>query len=117
MTTQQAPTQTPAVPNFTLDYWWGTHSFPAVGYGPRWNGWVTPIVTRETLEKFRSACENDEEIMESLREQVGEYEGKMLEWEGDSLWLDGTLLSPSEDGTYSFGFIGWTFIHDQEDLD
>lgn len=110
MTTQQTPGQTTELPNWTLDFWSGVHEFPAVSYGTPWNGWATPVVTRETLEKFRATCEADEEIMDSLREQSGEYEGKMLEWDGDSLWIDGTLISPREDGTYAFGFIGWCFI-------
>lgn len=107
--TQTVPQQ-PTVPEWSLDHWWEEGvSFPAVGYGQPWNGWATPIVTRETLENFRAKCASDEEIMGSLEEMSGEYEGKMLEWEGDSLWLDGSLISPNEDGTYSFGFIGWTF--------
>jgi hypothetical protein len=33
---------------FTIDG--SDHVYSAVSYGPSWNGWVTPIVTRKTLE-------------------------------------------------------------------
>lgn len=103
------------VPTWTLDYWWGVHEFPAVSYGPTWNGWVTPVVTKETLVKFSETVKNDEDIMEDLMENEEEYPGKVCVWIGDDLWIGGSQISPNEDGTYSFGFIGWTFIHAQED--
>ena len=108
--TQQAP-----LPVWSLDHWWTEDvTFEAVAYGPRWNGWATPVVTRETLEKFYAQCVQDKDIMDTLRENEEEYEGPMLELTEEGLWIEGSLIAPNEDGTYSFGFIGWTFSTDGE---
>ena len=81
-----------------------------MAYGQPWNGWATPIVSRETLEEFVEFLKNDKDMMGMIREDAEQYPGKSLEWEGDSLWISGEQLTPNEDSTYSFGFLGWTFI-------
>lgn len=105
---QQQNTQT--VPNFSIDFWADTVNWPAVAYGTPWNGWVTPIVTRETLEKIVEFLGNDKDFIEGI-ESGSEYSpSEFFVWDGDTLVIEGERLSPSEDSTYAFGFIGWTFI-------
>lgn len=68
--------------------------YPAVSYGNLWNGFVTPVVTRETLE--RVLADGDEAIR----------------WDGDRVWLgeEPTPFEPNADGLYDTAFLGWTFL-------
>lgn len=79
----------------------------AVRFGEPWNGWLTPVVTKETLEN----------LLEAL--------GDGHRWEGEIavVWPtidlgDGAAhdpdtedpIVPDDDGTYDLGELGWTFI-------
>lgn len=81
-------------------------AWPAVRFGPTWNGWATPVVTREVLAEVLAAS------------------GEPHRWEGDVAWL-GTPAAdlrpgeepefydpvhPSEDRTYDLGQMGWCLV-------
>lgn len=87
---------------FALDYDPET-TWAALGFGTPWNGWATPIVSREVMEKFMDHVKNDPELTEDLLDGT-------IGWEGDDAIIDGARISPMEDGSYAFGFLGWTFI-------
>lgn len=82
-------------PTFYLEMAPGVR-FQAVEYGGRWNGWATPVVTRETLAK------------------VIELSEEPHHWDGDALVLerdeeDDERYVPRFDGLYDAGELGWTF--------
>lgn len=70
------------------------HPFLAVEYGEPWNGWATPVVTRETLADILTALE------------LGHR------WEGTTAVVDvedyEDRLEPREDGLYDLRQAGWT---------
>lgn len=94
---EQQNTQT--VPNFGFDF--SDTSWAAVGYDSPWNGWVTPVVTRESLEKFVNWVKADEEMMELMEYPV--------EWHGDTLHMEGIEISPDSHGNYHLSSLGYIF--------
>ena len=108
-----------SIPRFTHPAF-GEHTFDAVGYGPDWNGWATPVVTRATLEDLLSRLDS-----EHLRGWVDGEDVLRIEYfdgRGVPSMLD--QLSPEVDGTYDLGSLAWTFerasdavvIEDYDDL-
>ncbi|WP_144825479.1 hypothetical protein [Micrococcus luteus] len=81
------------VPGFSFDAF-PDHSFLAVEYGEPWNGWDTPVVTRETLADVLTALE--------LQHR----------WEGDVAVLVvedyEDPIGPRADGLYDLLQAGWT---------
>lgn len=78
---------------FTIDGFAPEHVWTAVCYGPRWNGWATPVVNREVLESVVAAAE-----------------GETLHFIEDVAVISGDKLRPDADGNYDLGQIGWCFI-------
>jgi len=80
--------------------------WPALRFGAPWNGWATPVVTREALAKALAAS------------------GEPHRWEGDLAWLGTPAadlrpgeepefydpVTPGEDGTYDLGQMGWCLV-------
>lgn len=81
------------VPAFEFDAFPGT-AFLAVEYGEPWNGWATPVTTREVLADVVVALELPHR------------------WEGDAAVLVvedyEDRLKPRADGLYDLGHAGWT---------
>ena len=90
---------------FTLDAL-PERAWPVEYFGPTWNGWAAPVVTREVLADVLTAS------------------GEPHRWEDDVAWL-GTPAAdlrageepeyydpvrPGEDGTYDLGQMGWCFV-------
>lgn len=82
-------------------------SWEAVRFSKPWNGWLTPITTRETLENLLDVL------------------GDGHRWEGDIAVVWPTIdldegeshdpdtedrIAPDDDGNYDLGTLGWTFI-------
>lgn len=78
---------------FTINGFEPGHVWPAVGFGQPWNGWATPVVTREVLESVIAATEG---------ESVNISEGTAV--------IGGEKLRADADGSYDLGQIGWCFI-------
>lgn len=89
---------------FTLPPFEGVRSWPAVRFGEPWNGFATPVVTRETLEDLLAAVDDG------------------YRWEGDVVVVWSAIdlgpddlpeyedrLSPGADGLYDLGALGWVF--------
>lgn len=77
-----------------------TKAWPAAAFGRPWNGWATPIVSREVLVEFfshirqRHAWASDGHCVTVFHE--------------DDSDLD-VVLEPLEGGFYDLGMLGWTF--------
>lgn len=89
-------------PLFSLDGLPG-HVFEALAFGEPWNGWATPIVTREVLEQILAALE----VPDSLREDgttivIGDSRGIPSD--------DDVRLVPLDGDAYDLGLLGWTFV-------
>lgn len=89
--------------DFTLDGL-EDYSWHAVSFGARWNGWATPIVTRETLQN----------IIDDLAQIDGKPFGEI---ETDCSLLvygkepeDNYTVAPNERGEYALHVLGWTFL-------
>lgn len=90
---------------FTIEPLEETHSWPAERFGEPWNGFATPVVTRETLA----------DLLQSL--------GEGYRWEEDTAVVWSTIdlapgeepeeedrLTPDFDGLYDLGELGWVFF-------
>jgi hypothetical protein len=80
--------------------------YPALSTGPTWNGFLTPTVTRDVAQAMAA----------NLSAEQGQA---VMYLEGDTLVLPdlengypADRITPNADGSYSFGFIGWCFTHD-----
>lgn len=81
------------VPGFTFDAF-PDHPFLAVEYGADWNGWDTPVVTRETLADVLVALELAHRWDGPVAVvEVEDYEDR---------------LEPRQDGLYDLAQAGWT---------
>lgn len=78
---------------FTIDGFEPEHVWTAVRYGRPWNGWATPVVTRDVLESVIAAAE-----------------GETLHFIETTAVISGDKLRPDADGNYDLGQIGWCFI-------
>lgn len=70
--------------------------YAAVSYGEPWNGWATPVVTKETLAKLMVDSEQEHR------------------WDGDRLHIDGDdePMVPNADGLYDTASLGWVFLEE-----
>lgn len=89
------------LPKFTIDGWNGTYE--AIAYGPTWNGWATPVVSRETLEQI-VATEDDFTVQ-------FDSDGTALlidnGWEDSE--YDEITLRLTDSGGYNLFHLGWCF--------
>ncbi|MCX5044080.1 hypothetical protein OG921_12985 [Aldersonia sp. NBC_00410] len=81
-------------------------TWPALRFGEPWNGWATPVVSRDVLDQMLAAS------------------GEPHRWEGSGLWLGTPAIDvqpgqepefyervrASGDGSYDLGQLGWTFV-------
>lgn len=89
--------------NFTLDGL-EDYSWHAAAFGARWNGWATPIVTRQTLQN----------LIDDLAQLDGHPFGEIRS-NGDLLVYgeepqDNFTVSPTEFGEYHLHVLGWCFL-------
>lgn len=87
-------------------------AWPALRFGQRWNGWATPVVSREVLA--------------SILATVAAHTGEPHRWDGDVAVISGPVdgpghdpryedrLDPGGDGHYDLGPLGWTFVAIEE---
>lgn len=94
---------------FTIDG--NANTYEALAYGPRWNGWVTPVVTRDTLEQIARDADPD-----------GVYLSITFDVDGVATYVDLTnedyddiAIVPDDDGHYDLSVMGWTF-YDVDDF-
>lgn len=83
-------------------------SWPAVRFGESWNGWATPVVTRDVLAS----------ILDVVRATTGEQH----RWDGDVAIIAGPVdeprrapehedrLEPGDSRLYDLGTLGWTWV-------
>lgn len=84
----------------------GGRVFPSVSLGSPWNGWATPVVTREVAERIAEFLE-EEGALCSLT-----FDGDtavVRDLEGDQA---DDVLTPSPEGHYDLGGLGWMFSRD-----
>lgn len=77
--------------------------YPALSFGPTWNRFVTPTVTRDVAQTMATNLN-------------AEQDQTVMYLDGDTLVLPdlengypADRIAPNLDGSYSFGFIGWCF--------
>ncbi|MCK0441074.1 hypothetical protein MUG78_16870 [Gordonia alkaliphila] len=88
---------------FRLDHYEGL-IWTAERFGERWNGWLTPVVTRSTLEKmFR---EVEQESGTQLGVLVGD-EATFFASPGSS--DDDQVIVAADDGLFDLGSLGFMF--------
>jgi hypothetical protein len=100
--------------NDTLTAW--EVAYPAVRYGNPWNGFATPVVTRNVLAALVARNE--------FMRHAGHPDLCRMVWDGDTVLVMPfdvadddpeadeyrTVLLPHADGTYDLGTLGWTFV-------
>lgn len=80
--------------------------WPALRFGSLWNGWATPVVTREVLaDMLTTICEPHRWVGSDL--WLGTPGVDLMPGEQPEFW---DRISPSADGTYDLGQMGWTFM-------
>ncbi|MGP7963660.1 hypothetical protein ACTVBU_10855 [Sanguibacter sp. A246] len=108
ITTSPDPVRTPApvAGLFSVDVDDPLAIFEAEGFGAPWNGWATPVVTRETLAEF-----------------IGRLEGHTLEWTVDVARItydedvDGPFdIHPDANGLYPMAEGGWCLDRVDEEV-
>ena len=92
-------------PRFTLDVI--DAAFDAVSYGPRWNGWLTPVVTPATLAALLASVDDGSRML-SFRGDGTAVITEMQDGE-DAIAYE---LAPDANGHYDLGAMGWTFEAD-----
>lgn len=78
---------------FTIDSFGPEFTWSAIRFGPRWNGWATPVVDRQTLVSV-----------------VGAAEGESLHFIDDVAVISGEKMRPDSEGNYDLGQLGWCFV-------
>ncbi|QFG10451.1 hypothetical protein KIV65_gp16 [Mycobacterium phage Anthony] len=91
-------------PQFSLDG--GKTNYDAVSYGRPWNGWATPVVTRETLERLAATEGNNGQYVSlSFDGDTATLIELADEWRNECRFV----LFPDESGYYDLSYLGWTF--------
>lgn len=96
-------TETPQ--RFTIDGW--SNRYDAVSYGEPWNGWATPVVTRETLQQVVAGEDPDGEWMTLTFDDNGV--ATLITGDDIESDIDPAELRPDADGNYDLFELGWTF--------
>lgn len=91
------------LPRFTHPAFDGA-AFDAVAYRDPWNGWATPVVDRSALEALLSRLDP-----RWLRGWVDGNDVLHLDHLENGLVTGRDTVTPSADGTYDLGTLGWTF--------
>jgi len=102
-----------SLPEFTMDFY--SKAYPAMAYGPHWNGWLTPVVSRETFEKMvrNEYSDPGDELYFTLS----------FDDNGVATFTEGGpdsdsythKIAPNEDGGYDLSCLGWCFDEADED--
>ena len=79
-------------------------NWPAEQFGPSWNGWDTPKVTRDTLVFL---------LLHVIADEQGSYRGFAISGAGAASIIDVEdhvdSINPNADGLYDLTGLGWTF--------
>lgn len=102
------------LPKFTLDD--PKYAYEAVSYGDTWNGWLTPVVTRQTLTAL---IRNEDPTGKRLKltfDDAGVATIYDKSWD-DALGVDyePDTIQPDANGNYDLGLLGWPFDYTDED--
>jgi len=90
---------------FTLDIADGFDGpFEAVSFGKPWNGWLTPVVTRETLERLFPLGASGDMQLTFTADGVAHIDE-------DESPVD---ITPDANGHYDLAHLGWTFVEDPQ---
>ncbi|WPH57874.1 hypothetical protein [Mycobacterium phage WXIN] len=86
--------------------------YDAVRFGPRWNGWATPVVTRETLIALAA-----NETAAGYPVHVGWLgpSAVVTILAGDGYDQSVYVVPATEDGLLDLGELSWTFFRVDED--
>jgi hypothetical protein len=93
---------------FVIDGWPDTQ-YEAVSFGATWNGWLTPVVTRATVEELLG--DNDHYTIKFADNGTLTVTEPM----GDELY-DVEIVADTN-GNYDLGLLGWCFTEPYIDLD
>jgi hypothetical protein len=92
--------------NSTLDAY--ETAYAAVAYGPKWNGFAKPIVTRQVMEAFVAR--------QTMLNADDPNNTDVLRWDGNGVSVDRPELGeeewwllPNEDDHFDLGGLGYTF--------
>lgn len=98
---------------FTMDVY--SKAYDAIAYGPHWNGWLTPIVSREVFEDLVSTeySEPGDDLYFTLS----------FDDSGVATFTEGGpdsdsythVIVPDENRGYDLGVLGWCFYIGDED--
>lgn len=81
--------------------------YPAVAFGPRWNGFVTPTITREIAERMAAALSAEQ------GQTVMYFDEDTLVIPDLENGFPADRITPNDDQTYTLGAIGWCFGWDE----
>lgn len=94
---------------FTLDAL-PDHSWPAVAFGDPWNGWATPVVTREVLADVLLTSGEPHRWKDEIA-MLGTPSGDMRPGVEPEFF---DPVRPREDGLFDLGQMGWVFVRVDE---
>lgn len=98
---------------FTLDF--VDTTWEAVSYGPTWNGWVTPVVTRDTLQDLFDCATGGALEGDPVLSVVWHTNGTAMITEPfgeETMYYE---IAPDADGHYDLAAMGWTFDYADDD--
>lgn len=81
-------------------------TWSAEALGPPWNGWATPVMTREVLADLLCVT-GEPHRWESDRILLGTPATDLRPGEEPALW---DPVTPRDDGLYDLAQMGWTFV-------
>lgn len=97
-----------ALPKFTTDYLDELGAqFEAIAYGETWNGWSTPVVTKETFEQMARTLDREDGVIATLT--FDQHDVATFAEGGEEVDTNVHEIAPNADGGYDLGCLGWCF--------
>lgn len=99
---------TNTLPKFTTDYLYELGGqFEAIAYGDTWNGWATPVVTRETFEAIARTLDAEDGVEADLK--FDEHGVATFAEGAEESETNTHEIAPNAEGGYDLGCLGWCF--------
>jgi len=97
-----------------IEDWDPATVYDAVSFGDHWNGWETPVVTKETLQRMAKRWDDERGPLVDLAHV--RFNGKLAIWKmagEDDEWP----MPPNKDDNYDLFPLGFCFVRVDDDYE